>query len=157
LRGETANDEPVWTPFVTDIGYNAKGQRELIVYGNGTHTAYTYDPLTFRLTRLETHRDATAFPDDCPAKAPAGWLGCGVQNLSYAYDPAGNITHIQDAAQQTIYFRNKRVEPSNDYTYDALYQLIEATGREHLGQTSSPNPPDAFDDVHTGLPQPGDG
>ena len=47
----------------------------------------------------------------------------------------GNITHIQDDAQQTIYFSNRRVEPSADYTYDALYRLIEATGREHLGQT----------------------
>ena len=35
---------------------------------------------------------------------------CGLQNLHYNYDPAGNITHIQDDAQQTIYFRNKRVE-----------------------------------------------
>ena len=58
-----------------------------------------------------------------------------MQNLHYTYDPAGNITHIRDDAQQTIYFRNKRVEPSNDYTYDALYRLIEATGREHLGQS----------------------
>src|SRR6185295_5116104 len=58
---------------------------------------------------------------------------CGLQNLHYTYDPAGNITHIRDDAQQTIYFRNKRVEPSNDYTYDAVYRLIEATGREHLG------------------------
>ena len=57
-----------------------------------------------------------------------------MQNLHYTYDPAGNITHIRDDAQQTIYFRNKRVEPSADYTYDAVYRLIEATGREHLGQ-----------------------
>ena len=57
-----------------------------------------------------------------------------MQNLHYTYDPAGNITHIRDDAQQTIYFRNKRVEPSADYTYDAIYRLIEATGREHLGQ-----------------------
>ena len=57
-----------------------------------------------------------------------------MQNLHYTYDPAGNITHIRDDAQQTIYFRNQRVEPSADYTYDAIYRLIEATGREHLGQ-----------------------
>ena len=60
-----------------------------------------------------------------------------MQNLHYTYDPAGNITHIQDDAQQTIYFRNQRVEPSNDYTYDALYRLIQATGREHLGQQAN--------------------
>ena len=65
---------------------------------------------------------------------------CGLQNLHYTYDPAGNITHIQDDAQQTIYFENKRVEPSNDYTYDALYRLIQASGREHLGQVGVPMP-----------------
>ena len=34
-----------------------------------------------------------------------------------------------------IFFRNQRVEPSASYTYDPLYRLIAATGREHLGQT----------------------
>ncbi|HZR39087.1 MAG TPA: RHS repeat-associated core domain-containing protein, partial [Ktedonobacteraceae bacterium] len=63
----------------------------------------------------------------------------GVQNLSYTYDPTGNITHIQDDAQQTIYFRNRSVEPSADYTYDATYRLIEASGREHLGQIANGN------------------
>jgi RHS repeat-associated protein len=42
----------------------------------------------------------------------------------------GNITHIQDDAQQTIYFDNAVVEPSNDYVYDALYRLTSAKGRE---------------------------
>jgi hypothetical protein len=85
---------------------------------------------------------------------PASGQACGVQNLHYTYDPVGNITHIQDDAQQTIYFRNQRVEPSNDYTYDAIYRLIQASGREHLGQLANgdPNPPtapDAFNDFHT--------
>jgi hypothetical protein len=65
---------------------------------------------------------------------PPANIPCGLQNLHYTYDPPGNITHIQDDGQQTIYFRNQRVEPSNDYTYDALYRLIQAEGREHLGQ-----------------------
>ena len=88
--------------------------------------SYDYDPLTFRLaqprSRGATPR-ASRRRSPRPADLPAG-AGCGVQNLHYTYDPAGNITHIQDDAQQTIYFRNKRVEPSNDYTYDALYRLI---------------------------------
>ena len=68
-----------------------------------------------------------------------------MQNLRYTYDPAGNLMHNRDDAQQTVYFRNRRVEPSAEYTYDALYRLIEATGREHLGQangaTVPPMPP----------------
>lgn len=144
------------TPFVSNIDYNAKGQRTLIEYGNGTHTRYDYDPETFRLTHLLTLRGA-AFPDDCPHKS-----NCGVQNLSYTYDPVGNITHIHDDAQQTVYFRNRRVEPSADYTYDAIYRLIDASGREHLGQVAdgkhlAPVPTSPTDNPRVNLPQPGDG
>ncbi len=142
---------------VTDVDYDAKGQRLRIVYGNGALTTYTYDQLTLRLTRLLTRRKTGSFPDDCPQPPRAGWPGCHVQNLHYTYDPAGNITHIRDDAQQTVYFRNTRVEPSAAYTYDAIYRLIEARGREHLGQARAPIPY-SFDDVpRTGLPHPNDG
>jgi RHS repeat-associated protein len=144
LRGAS-----VATPFVTNIDYDAKGQRVLIAYGNTAITEYAYDPETFWLSRLTTTR---------PGFAPADSV---VQDLSYTYDPMGNITHIRDDAQQTIYFRNRRVEPSADYTYDAVHRLIEAFGREHLGQTGgTPNPPtapDPFDTTRTGLAHPGDG
>ncbi len=127
---------------VTDIDYNTKGQRTLIDYGNGVRTTYTYDPLTFRLTRLLTVRNG----------------GDRLQDLHYTYDPAGNITHIRDGAQQTIYFRNQRVEPSNEYTYDAVYRLIEATGREHLGQVGGAPIPHSYNDApRVGLLHPGDG
>ena len=35
-----------------------------------------------------------------------------MQDLGYVYDPAGNITHIQDDAQQTMFFNNQVVTPS---------------------------------------------
>jgi RHS repeat-associated protein len=161
------------TKFVTNIDYNAKGQRELIQYGNGVETHYGYDPDTFRLINLYTRRGAQ-FKEDCensdppppetiaaPEIPPLG-KACGVQNLHYTYDPAGNITHIRDDAQDTIFFRNKRVEPSNNYIYDAIYQLIEATGRERLGQavggTPLPPKPSSYNDwLRIGLPHPGDG
>ncbi len=143
---------------VADIDYDARGRRTRIDYGNGVNTFYTYDPLTFRLVQLLTRRDAAAFPDDCPQPAPAGWPGCQVQNLRYTHDPAGNITHIRDDAQQIIYFENKRVEPSAGYTYDAIYRLIEATGREHLGQVGGASIPHSYNDApRVGLPHPGDG
>jgi RHS repeat-associated protein len=149
------------THFVNGIDYNAKGQRTLIEYGNGVETEYTYDPETFRLIHLLTKRDTTDFPDDCPDPPLHDWPGCQVQSVHYTYDPVGNITRIWDNAQQTIYFRNKRVEPSTDYTYDAIYRLIVATGREHLGQTGGqPNPPtapDAYSHFHTRHDHPGDG
>ena len=145
------------TPFVTNIDYDAKGQRTRIDYGTrdgkGISTTYAYDPETFRLVHLKTSRNATDFNGtDRPGE---------VQNLYYTYDPIGNITYIRDDAQDTIYFRNRLVEPSNGYTYDAIYRLIEATGREHLGQTNGqpnpPTPPDAFNSFHTHLDHPGDG
>jgi YD repeat-containing protein len=69
LRGAQQNGNPIWTPFITEIDYNARGQRELIEYGNGARSTFTYDPLTFRLSHLLTQRDATTFPGDCPATA----------------------------------------------------------------------------------------
>jgi RHS repeat-associated protein len=143
----------VATPFVTNIDYDAKGQRTRIDHGNDVRTTYEYDPLTFRLVHLKTRRNAAGFDGtDRPGE---------VQSLHYTYDPAGNIAHLRDDAQQTVYFRNRRVEPSAEYTYDAVYRLIEATGREHLGQTAgTPNPPtlpDALNGFHTRLDHPGDG
>ncbi len=147
LRGAEENGELVWTVFVADIDYNAKGQRVHIDYGNNTRTTYEYDPFTFRLTRLHTQRDAVTFPDDCPQPPLPGWPGCDVQNLHYTYDPIGNVTHIRDDAQQTVYFRNRRVEPSAEYTYDAIYRLLEATGREHLGQVGGTPITHSYNDV----------
>jgi len=111
---------------VGDITYDAKGQRTSVVYGPAnaptTTTTYTHDPLTYRLTRLRTLRHS----DDAP-----------LQSLHYHYDPAGNVTDARDTAQQTVYFQNTVVEPANGYEYDALYRLIEATGREHSSQGTS--------------------
>jgi RHS repeat-associated protein len=136
LHGETTS-----TTFVSDIDYNAKGQRTLIEYGNGARTDYEYDDETFRLIQLKTTR--TALPNL-------------LQDLQYTYDPAGNITEIRDDAQQTIYFSNTVVEPHNHYRYDALYRLIEATGREHIGQNASPQV-DHDDSPRMNQPHPSDG
>jgi RHS repeat-associated protein len=139
LRGASASGHPVWTAFVTNIDYNAKGQRTLIDYGNGAGTKYKYDGKTFRLTRLKTTRGqgqngiaAQIFEN--PTR---------VQDLHCAYDPAGNITRIKDAALKTVFNANQQVYPACDYTYDPLYRLIEATGREHIGQSAFQfTPPD---------------
>lgn len=141
LRGD-----PVATSFVTGISYDAKGQRLQIDYGNGATTTYEYDPDTFRLTRLRTTRSSD---------------NAKLQNLSYTYDPVGNITTIRDDAQQTIYFNNQVVAPSAEYDYDAIYRLVKATGREHLGQTggaaNAPRQPTDDDTFWINLPHPGDG
>jgi RHS repeat-associated protein len=157
LRGELdAGGQPAWTPFVTGVEYDEEGRRTAISCGNGAATTLAYDPLTGRLAELATRRPAAPFPGDCPVPAASGWPGCGVQALHYTYDAAGNLTHLRDDAQQAVFFRNQRVDPGADYTYDALNRLIEATGREHLGQTGAV--PHSYNDVpRVSVPHRGDG
>lgn len=134
---------------VKNIDYDAKGQRQRIEYGNGVLTEYEYDPDTFRLVRLKTTR--SGFPGN----------ETRVQDLHYAYDPAGNISSIRDDAQQTVFFNNAVVEPHTEYWYDAIYRLIEVHGREHLGQTGgqlhSPVASSHHDAPRVNLLHPGDG
>ncbi|HET6975285.1 MAG TPA: SpvB/TcaC N-terminal domain-containing protein [Pyrinomonadaceae bacterium] len=134
------------TVFISDIDYDSKGRRTLVDNGNGVRTLYDYDPLTLRLMRLRSSRDPVQFPDDCPQPPPAGFPGCQVQDLRYTYDPRGNVIHIRDDAQQRVFFQNQRVEPSAAYTYDALSRLIEASGREHLGQIGGSPVPSSYND-----------
>ncbi len=137
---------------VDNIDYDAKGQRQRIDYSNGATTSYVYDPQTFRLVELTSERDSAKYPEDDPKPPNPNWPGKLLQNLHYVYDPVGNITHIRDDAQQAIFFRNKRTEPSNDYVYDALYRLVHATGREHLGQQGgAPIPHSHNDSARIGL------
>ena len=127
LRGAAAT-----TPFVTNIDYNAKGQRERIAYGNGVLTTYAYDPLTFRLIHLKT-----ACPAGLNGAASAIFVDpAQVQDLRYTYDPVGNITRIEDAALKIVSHDGQQVATTGSYNYDALYRLIEAQGREHTGQTA---------------------
>ncbi|MEU9662852.1 DUF4951 domain-containing protein [Streptomyces chartreusis] len=105
-------------PVVTSVEHNARGQRARLVLGNGVRTNFGYDPLTFRLVRQHTVRGA----------------GETLQDLRFVHDPAGNIVRAEDHATQDVFFRNRHVQPHASYRYDAVYRLVEATGREHLGQ-----------------------
>jgi RHS repeat-associated protein len=101
--------------YVKDIKHNAKGQRTAIYYGNDSMTRYCYHAVTQRLTHLiTTAKKGTVIH----------------QNLKYYYDPVGNITCITDHTQQTVYFNNTQISPTQKFTYDALYRLAVAKGRE---------------------------
>jgi RHS repeat-associated protein len=107
------------TDFVTSIEYDARGQRQRIDYGNGTRTTYEHDPRTFRLRRLHTTNTAGTVTH---------------QDLRYSYDPVGNVTEIRDLAQPVVFTSNAAISADQRFTYDALYHLIEAEGREHGSQ-----------------------
>jgi RHS repeat-associated protein len=150
------------TTFVTQIEYDAKGRRTSISYGNGVQTWYSYDKETSRLTRILTLRNRQ-FTDDCPDPRMSP---CGVQNLNYTYDPVGNVTWIRDDAQQSIFFDNAKITPEQGFSYDPLYRLTRAEGREHIGQSGSNNPSknshlkphyDPDDSTRSDLPHPNDG
>lgn len=114
---------------VRDITQDAKGQRIRMRYGNGTTTCYHYDEKTFRLTQLRTTKNST---DPCTPAVKSNLSDPNtLQNLFYTYDPVGNITEIQDDAWKPVFFKGQKVLPQNTYTYDALYRLVAATGREH--------------------------
>ncbi|MCP4602363.1 MAG: toxin [Proteobacteria bacterium] len=115
LKGETTDIQ-----FVTSITYNAKSQREKIAYGNNTETEYEYEPETFRLTSLKTTRTSDSKL---------------LQDISYVYEPVGNIVKITDDSHNRIFTSQGPVEPKQEYTYDALYRLINATGRTHEALT----------------------
>ena len=134
------------TVFIANLDYNSRGQRQRLELGNGVVTTCTYDPVTFRLRRLFTRRPV--HPD--PFRQV-------LQDIHYFHDPAGNITRSRDDAQQPIFYANAVAPPHQDFTYDALYRLIEATGREHIGQAGSPVVPDWDDPFRTGLIHPHDG
>ena len=120
------------TSFVTNIDYNAKGQRVLVAYGNDACTSYDYDLETFRLTNLKTTRPSGKNgPSSAIFAVPAI-----VQSLNYTYDPVGNITQITDNALASVSYNKQAVSPTCDYTYDPLYRLIKAIGREHIGQSA---------------------
>jgi RHS repeat-associated protein len=126
--------------IVSDIDYDAKGRRTRVAYANGAATTYAYDPRSSRLASLRTMRGADV-----------------LQDLSYVYDPVGNVTSIADTAQQTLFFANAVVTPDAAYTYDAVYRLIQATGREHIGQQGQPLPWSWNDAGGVRLPHPQDG
>ncbi|WP_157655356.1 RHS repeat-associated core domain-containing protein [Burkholderia ubonensis] len=118
-------------PVLAALDYSAAGQILTETAGNGVVSTYGYEPETQRLVRLTVTRPVQT-------GRPAV-----LQDLQYTYDPVGNVTGVTDAAQAPTYWRNQRVAPARAYTYDALYQLISATGRETVnrGQQGTTLPP----------------
>ncbi|CQD35643.1 RHS repeat domain-containing protein [Yersinia mollaretii] len=104
--------------IVRSLTYSAAGQKLREEGGNGVVTEYRYETETQRLIGIKTTR---------PAQSERPTL---LQDLRYDYDPVGNILAIHNDAEATRFYRNQKIVPETTYRYDALYQLIEATGRE---------------------------
>jgi RHS repeat-associated protein len=133
LRGATSS-----TQFVTRLDYNAKGQRLRSDMGSGLSTSYSYNPLSFLLTEQVTVRTND---------------NARLQNFTLTYDPVHNVVEIDDNADQSQFFSGVvKGGGGGLYTYDPLYRLSSATGREHPGQQM----PDLNDAPVAALPHPND-
>ncbi|MBL8058399.1 MAG: hypothetical protein JNK29_16965, partial [Anaerolineales bacterium] len=126
------------TPLVTGADYDAQARLTRLGLGNGLTTTYTYyaatEPLQGgRLRRLS--------------------VGDALLDLTYAYDPAGNLARLTDASRllagsQVLQFEYDGLERltrawtsgsaqggyAEAYRYDALGRLLE---REQAGQTQT--------------------
>ncbi|NEQ34877.1 MAG: sugar-binding protein [Okeania sp. SIO3I5] len=111
--------------IINNIKYNANRQRTEVAYGSGVSTTYTYEDTTLRLSGLKSRRPGQ---DRQGHNRPTV-----IQDISYIYDPVGNITRMCDGSYKTVFYNNQAVKPLSDYTYDALYRLIQANGRQHPG------------------------
>jgi RHS repeat-associated protein len=101
--------------YIRGITYNEKGLRSSIDYGNEVTSSFTYDRQTFRLIRLQTIKKN----------------GDTLQDWNYTYDPVGNIVFLEDRNIPEVFFDNHKTTGRAEYTYDAVYRLIKATGREN--------------------------
>lgn len=115
LTLENASEQVI----VKSLTYSAAGQKLREEHGNGIVTHYLYEPQTQRLIAARIER---------PAEHQAG--AKILQDLRYQYDPVGNVIRVRNDAEATRFWHNQKVIPENTYTYDTLYQLVSATGRE---------------------------
>lgn len=111
--------------ILSDIQYSAGNQILRQIAGNGVISENLYDVRDGKLTEISA---------GLPGQPP-------LQHLLYRYDRMGNILGIKDMAQHTYYFRNQKIEPVSEFTYNSLYQLIEATGRQRINTRNGPHEP----------------
>ncbi|WPN57085.1 RHS repeat-associated core domain-containing protein [Pseudomonas sp. P9_31] len=111
-----------WQMLVSDIQYSAQGQVEHETTGNAVQTTLVYRPEDGLLMERRVQDAGTRM----------------LQHLIYDYDPMGNVLSIEDQALPVRYFANQRIDPINRFSYDSLYQLIEASGWEAGGPNQGP-------------------
>lgn len=100
--------------------YHANDACQQEILGNGVTRYYSQEHFTKRLLRISTWR-----PGGNKKRYP-------IQDISYQYDPAGNVTERYDLGREDHYFDNLRITAHNQYHYDSCYRLRRAAGREAL-------------------------
>jgi RHS repeat-associated protein len=108
---------------IEHVAYNARGQRTLVIYaGPNLMTRYAYDA-SARLVRLRTEGVLSTAP---LTFVPSGSV---LQDSATAYDLAGNPTSLHERSPGCgVPGQPDRLDRT--FTYDPLYRLTSATGRE---------------------------
>ncbi|HYU32262.1 MAG TPA: toxin TcdB middle/N-terminal domain-containing protein, partial [Thermoanaerobaculia bacterium] len=115
--------------LIERIAHNARGQRLLLLHGAGVLCLYAYDPRTRRLARMRSERATVAGLRITPRKNDADLLEHVFQDTSYEYDLAGNpLAILEQSPDCGLPVEPHRLE--RRFTYDPLYRLLSATGRE---------------------------
>jgi len=99
---EGGNLQQVGT-YAAYSGYNASGSPEALTFGNGTTTAYQYNPTNHRLNTITVTNPAQG----------------GLLNLVYDYYNNGNVRTITDTLNGTR---------TQSFAYDELDRLTQAQG-----------------------------
>ena len=110
------------TEFVTGVGYDARRRRTAIDHGNGVTATIDHDQYSGRATAISARAGSTT-----------------IEDLTYTYDPVGNVVQVQDGAAQATFFAGAVVLPGALFTLDPAYQLRTASGREHSSLGLQPN------------------
>lgn len=110
--GENAN-----RAVMLSQNYDAAGARQTMRLANGIDTRFRYDPATQRTVGIRSTRNAGLQT---------------LQDLTYVYDPVGNVTSESDGAQTIAYRGGLAIDPIRRFGYDAVYRLISATGRQMM-------------------------
>jgi RHS repeat-associated protein len=111
------------TAYVSRSVYNARGQRVIVVYGNGVVSRYDYDPNRRRLRRSRSEHCAVTGPLTYRPDQPA------LVSEGLKHDLIGNVLAIIDRSPGC----GVPATPNSldrTFAYDARYRLTRATGRE---------------------------
>ncbi|MGH8371653.1 MAG: RHS repeat domain-containing protein [Gammaproteobacteria bacterium] len=100
---------------------SARGQVQAEVFGNGIQSTRTYDPASGYLTTIQSGKSG----------------GSGIQNLSYVWEPLGNLSNRNDG--------NRGLNES--FSYDTLNRLTGAVLTNGSGNSSTGYAYDAIGNI----------
>jgi len=110
------------TAVVVAAEYDARRRRVSVTYGNGVVATHEFDTGSGRPVRLAARSGATT-----------------LQDLTYTWDPVGNVVEVADDVAPVVFFAGAVAPAGARYTYDPAYRLRTATGREHASLGAQPD------------------